>query len=49
MNEFASTENSGLLKDNYGDSPLAQALKKKREKLAQTKIGLETEDEKEGD
>lgn len=49
MNNFANMENnSGLLKDDYGDkeiSPLQLALKKKREKLAETQIGLISEEE----
>lgn len=44
-NSFASTESaSGLLKDDYG-TPLSNALKKKREKLAGTKLGIQGEDE----
>lgn len=42
MNETASTANSGILKSSYDTmSPMQQALKKKREKLAETKLGLE--------
>lgn len=40
MNEFSSTENSaGLLKDYYddGSSLLSKALKKKRQRLAESK------------
>jgi hypothetical protein len=48
MNEFASTTNSGTLKVNYEDkpesqmndaSPLQAALKKKREKLYENRMG----------
>lgn len=48
MNEFASTENSGLLKDAYpddGKSALQKALSKKRKKLAETRINLENKEE----
>lgn len=42
MNSFSSTQSSnGLLKNSYGDSGLSDALKKKRQKLAETKLGLE--------
>jgi hypothetical protein len=35
MNEFSSTKNSeGLLKVVYENTPLGEALKKKREKMA---------------
>lgn len=50
MNNFTSTENTGLLKISYdGDkkSPLQKALKRKRERLAETKLGLVPEDESE--
>lgn len=48
MNEFSSPSDSGLLKVNYEDdqSPLSKALKKKRERLAETRLGLENEDER---
>lgn len=48
MNETASTQNSGLLKPSYGQSPMQKALKKKREKLAETKLGLEPEEKQDG-
>lgn len=44
MNEFSSTENSGLLKDNYDDST-SEYLKKKRKKLYETKTGKEEKEE----
>lgn len=37
MNDFSSTENSGLLKNYYDESPLSRALREKRKKLALTK------------
>lgn len=42
MNQFGSTVDSGLIKLNYdsGLSPLQEALKKKRQRLAETKLGL---------
>jgi hypothetical protein len=49
MNEFASTENSeGMLKTSYdtGRSPLEEALRRKRKKLAETK-GMEVKEEEE--
>lgn len=46
MNEIASIQSSGILKPDYGMSPTQEALKKKREKLAETKLGLEPEDKK---
>jgi hypothetical protein len=50
MNEFASTQDTGLLKDAYPEdsSPIQEALKKKRKKLAETKIGLSDTTEEEG-
>lgn len=46
MNQYADVQNSGLLKDYYSDDKerLMEALKKKREKLADTKFGRESED-----
>lgn len=56
-NDFANTKNQGYLKQVYSDSksynqqepkpksPLQEALKKKRKKLANTIIGLESDDE----
>lgn len=44
MNDLSTTQNSGLLKSFYPGStqdPVLDALKKKREKLAETKLGLE--------
>lgn len=49
MNDFANTKDTGLLKDSYGDSGLLDALKKKREKLAKSRLSLGTDDEKEND
>lgn len=48
MNNYASTDTSrGLLKDSYAaEDTLGDALKKKREKLAETKLGLLTEEGK---
>lgn len=44
-NDFANTDNSqGLLKDATETSPLQEALRRKRKKLAETK-GIETEDD----
>lgn len=37
MNEFSSTENTGLLKTDYGQGSLMDALKKRRENLYKTK------------
>ena len=48
MNQFASTKDIGLLKDSYGESsPLQDALKRKRERLAETRIGLVSNDDDE--
>ena len=49
--DFASTETaSGLLKNDYVDSPIAAALKKKRKKLAETRLGDSSDNEEnEGD
>lgn len=48
MSEFANIENSeGLLKEVTDESPLSAALKRKRKKLAETKLGAETEEETE--
>lgn len=49
MNQFHNTESTGLLKDTYGDSGVADALKRKREKLALTKLGLEPKEKSEED
>lgn len=44
-NDFQSIESgAGLLKD-YSDNSLSSALKKKREKLAETKLGLLSDDQ----
>ena len=45
MNDFASTTNSGLLKADYdpektGDSELFQMLRKKRQRSADSKLGI---------
>lgn len=45
MNGFSSTQDSGLLKKNYDSSGVSEVLKRKREKLAQTRIGLEPSDD----
>lgn len=47
MNQYTDTTNGGLLKNYYaeGDSQLADALRKKREKLAQTKLGLVSDEQ----
>ena len=50
MNRFAQIEGSGLLQDDYLDEneagdKLSETLKKRREKLAQTKIGLQPDAE----
>lgn len=45
MNAPATVEGSeGLLKDNYGRSPLEEALRKKRRAMAETK-GMELKEE----
>lgn len=46
MDSFANIQDSGLLKIAYPNSQdkgksMAEALKRKREKLAETKLGLE--------
>jgi hypothetical protein len=43
MNQYTEAQNSGLLKDYYPDEDdaLLAALKKKRERLAETKLGLQ--------
>lgn len=33
-------QTSGIIKDNYGDNPLDTALRRRREKVAASKIGL---------
>jgi len=43
---MSSEQQAGILKTAYDESPLAAALKRKREKLAQTK-GIEVKDEAE--
>lgn len=45
-----STDNSGLLKDYYdsGRTPLAEALKRKRQKLADTKFEESNDSQGEG-
>jgi hypothetical protein len=50
MNDFATLQSgSGLLKDSYGDSGMAEALKRKRERLKDTRLGSSDEEEpKEG-
>lgn len=47
MNDYSSTENQeGLLKNIYDPDKLtAEALKRKRKKLAETKLGITEEDE----
>ena len=48
MNQFASTENSGGLLQNYYDeskSPIGAALKKRRQKLYDDKIESQMNDE----
>lgn len=45
MNETAGIQSSGILKQDYGISPMQEALKRKREKLAETKLGLAPEGE----
>ena len=53
MNSFGSTTNEaiqGILKNDYRpESHLQQVLNKKRKKLAQTKLGLESEEDKENE
>lgn len=52
MNEFSTPQsNSGLLQDVYktDKSPLQEALKRKREKLAKTLIDLTPEEEKQNE
>lgn len=59
MNQFSNTQNSGLLKADYsptptGDSDLYRMLRRKRQRLADTKLGIkdqfprEVEDEQKG-
>ena len=50
MNDFSSIENSGLLKPDYepGQSAMSKALKRKRDRLAETMIGLEPDEEDHG-
>lgn len=45
-NEIAdqTNESTGILKDYYDVSPMSEALRKKRKKLAETQIGLDNED-----
>lgn len=45
MNEFSSMQNSGLLKPSYDDDATYEALKKRREKMAATKLGLIKDDD----
>ncbi len=45
MNDFSSTQNSGLLKNDYeptktADSALERALKKKRKRYADMRLGI---------
>lgn len=42
-NEFSSTDgpNTGILKSYYDASPMEEALKRKRQKLTETKLGSE--------
>lgn len=50
MNQFQSTESgSGILKDFTDESPLAQALRRKRERLAQTRLGISEDKQAEGE
>jgi hypothetical protein len=50
MNLFQSTESgSGMLKDSYADNSVSEALKRRRERLAQSLIGLEPEKPKDED
>lgn len=39
--QFQTTETSGLLKNDYGDSPMSEALKRKRKALAESRLGLD--------
>jgi len=46
MNDFSSTSNSGLLKTDYNpektaDSELVQMLRKKRQRIADNKLGIQ--------
>lgn len=45
-NDFSSTDgsNSGILKSYYDASPMEEALKRKRQKLSETKLGDKAED-----
>lgn len=43
LSGFSSEQQKGILKTYYDQSPLAAALKRKREKLAQTK-GIEVKE-----
>lgn len=48
MNDFSSTTNSGLLKADYNpektaDSDLMQMLKRKRQRMADTRLGIKDE------
>lgn len=46
MNSFQKAEGSGLLTDYYAEEDaLTDALRKKRQKLAETKLGLEPDAE----
>jgi hypothetical protein len=50
MNSFQGIPNTGLLKDYYPDdkgerSKLEEALKRKRENLAKTKLDLDAEED----
>jgi len=49
-NNFSSIDgsNSGILKSYYDSSPMAEALKRKRQKLAETKLGEREEKPSEG-
>lgn len=43
--QFQTTETSGLLKNDYGNSPISEALKRKRKSLAESRIGLDDEEQ----
>jgi hypothetical protein len=49
MNQFQSiSSGEGILKNDYGDdqkTPLAIALKRRRDKLKDTKLGIDPNDE----
>lgn len=49
MNEIQDiTSGEGILKDYYDKNPMAEALRRKRDKLSETKLGTKPEGEEHG-